>query len=79
MAIDSTVNNAIREARSRDHARACTVDVFPLVLGRIEWLFRTRGVGYAQEEIAPSNREFVTGPDGLPVDVPLLPFEFKLQ
>ena len=28
------------EARSRDHARACTVDVFPLVLGRIERLFR---------------------------------------
>ena len=32
-----------------------------------------------QEEIAPSNREFVTGPDGLPVDVPLLPFEFNFS
>ena len=31
------------------------------------------------EEIVYSSREFVTGPDGLPVDIPLLPFEFNFS
>ena len=67
------------EARSRDHARACTVDVFLLFSAALSGCSGQEESVAPQEEIAPSNREFVTGPDGLPVDVPLLPFEFNFS
>ena len=52
---------------------------FLLFTAALSGCFGKEEITTVEEDLPQDVRTFVTGPDGLPVDVPLLPFEFNFS
>ena len=52
---------------------------FLLFTAALSGCFGKEDITTVEEDLPQEVRTFVTGPDGLPVDVPLLPFEFNFS